>query len=883
MSAFGGSGNKVTVDPLSFPRRSTQDAPKRPSSASAVRQLPADSSKEAVCSNEAKAKDPLFEALRDRAKGQQFENSDDFVICERTSHPGVLVARRSMKSRERSPERLHLDRRKLDRCLSLQDEDKLRLLNYQNNAISRIEHLGNLPSLVFLDLYDNKVQQIENLEFCKNMRVLMLGKNQITSIEKLEALKHLDVLDLHSNRINEIKNLGHLSCLRVLNLAGNQLREIQSLSGLRSLSELNIRRNSLLNIEGIQGVPQLQRLFASHNRISVLEGVVELGCLKQVKEVALDGNPVSGNFSKVYRGHIVSLCPSLENLDGKEVSNQDREDSRHPDPDHSSQNVNLKLNSSWSPPDQLATQMSTDICMNGGVSPELPTKASESGWKADFQTLGQQASAVIMAEHTEENTDGIAQTCEHKDTTRVAMQRRLSTGSTKLSTGAQSATSAAITTIGGSTRVNFSPRTSAEEQSCEENLTPIASPTEASTVFAASANSPEEDVPISSATPTLSEGRASLKEPVSASKDAKSADSPGTASAATGRVSTTPKPHTPSQSAPKAGHRDSSDISGVPTDSSAFGASERPELEGKKRTERPQLPKASSPSLGKRGTGKVTAGSSKALTSVEVMKEIKTQWMQLVLGGHAATTRHGYVKRERITELAIYGRGLEALDKPEYQGVVTSLHFYYITIDVLLNEMTRISRFRELTTLTFKRNEIVRPQQLAALATLKNLQNLVVEENPINEGRPNLRANILQLLPKLRDINGTKVDCFERVDVEKFSQEPLDDEGLACFATSSENYVSNRSESQADEINSMLMSLVAHSCAVDDRIAAVNQYFQDVVKDAISEAWDDVIAMERSLPSENAIQQQMNQFARPMPVAPPKGRPGGGPKRRFAN
>lgn len=69
-------------------------------------------------------------------------------------------------------------RRKLTVCPILEGEDQLRLLNYQHNMISKIQHLSSLKRLIFLDLYDNQIEEISGLSSLKSLRVLMLGKNR---------------------------------------------------------------------------------------------------------------------------------------------------------------------------------------------------------------------------------------------------------------------------------------------------------------------------------------------------------------------------------------------------------------------------------------------------------------------------------------------------------------------------------------------------------------------------------------------------------------------------------------------------------------------------------------------------------------------------------
>ncbi len=98
----------------------------------------------------------------------------------------------------------------------LEGEERLRLLNLQNNLVARMENLVNLPQLIFLDLYSNKIKvvsgialshvlkRIEGLDGLPSLRVLMLGKNEIEKIESLSLSTRLDVLDLHSNRICRI-------------------------------------------------------------------------------------------------------------------------------------------------------------------------------------------------------------------------------------------------------------------------------------------------------------------------------------------------------------------------------------------------------------------------------------------------------------------------------------------------------------------------------------------------------------------------------------------------------------------------------------------------------------------------------------------------------
>jgi hypothetical protein len=75
-----------------------------------------------------------------------------------------MIISRSSEEKLANPDRLVLDRRKLTGCPILEGEERLRLLNYQNNFISKLENLHNLPNLIFLDLYNNQIKTMENLD-----------------------------------------------------------------------------------------------------------------------------------------------------------------------------------------------------------------------------------------------------------------------------------------------------------------------------------------------------------------------------------------------------------------------------------------------------------------------------------------------------------------------------------------------------------------------------------------------------------------------------------------------------------------------------------------------------------------------------------------------
>lgn len=89
---------------------------------------------------------------------------------------------RSREDKSANPERLSIDNRQLVACPVLEGEERLRLLNYQNNNIQTISNVSNLPNLIFLDLYNNSIKSLTGLQSVAQLRVLMLGKNKISKV-----------------------------------------------------------------------------------------------------------------------------------------------------------------------------------------------------------------------------------------------------------------------------------------------------------------------------------------------------------------------------------------------------------------------------------------------------------------------------------------------------------------------------------------------------------------------------------------------------------------------------------------------------------------------------------------------------------------------------
>ncbi|XP_014472267.1 PREDICTED: leucine-rich repeat-containing protein 49 isoform X1 [Dinoponera quadriceps] len=250
----------------------------------------------------------------------------DVVTLQWTGETRTVVASRTPAERERNPDRICLDRRGLTTFPKVIGEPRLRLMSLQHNLLTRIEssNFSQLTKLVFLDLYDNQVEKVCELDLLENLRVLLIGKNRIRKIEGLKQLTKLEVLDLHGNQIQQITGLEDLSSLKVLNLAGNSIKTVgcNDFQGLASLKELNLRRNKLKRLLGFGETPQLQKLYLSNNDINKVEDMGSLAKALQIKEITIDGNPVTLNSD--YISFLVSYLPNLQLLSTMQISEQIR-------------------------------------------------------------------------------------------------------------------------------------------------------------------------------------------------------------------------------------------------------------------------------------------------------------------------------------------------------------------------------------------------------------------------------------------------------------------------------------------------------------------------------------------------------------------------------
>ena len=79
--------------------------------------------------------------------------------------------------------------------------NKLQILSFNNNKISKIENLDELSNLKKIYFIKNKIRKIENLQNLKYLYKIHLAYNSILKVENLNELENLSILYLNGNPI----------------------------------------------------------------------------------------------------------------------------------------------------------------------------------------------------------------------------------------------------------------------------------------------------------------------------------------------------------------------------------------------------------------------------------------------------------------------------------------------------------------------------------------------------------------------------------------------------------------------------------------------------------------------------------------------------------
>lgn len=224
--------------------------------------------------------------------------------------------------------------------------ESLHQLNLDNNLIWDLSTFANMPQLATLRLNNNRVGQgptkgskdavaAEELlmrsgftpDCLSSLEVLYLEGNHISIMGRLGLgnLKGLRSLYLGNNDIVKIEGLNALQHLRELNLNKNKIKSVddEAFTGLASLRELSLEENGLKSLTNFQYLPFLHTLHLTANRIQDFAEIDKLVSTRTLLDISIQNNPLARKA--FYRVSIIKRLQSLQMIDGKPITWEERE------------------------------------------------------------------------------------------------------------------------------------------------------------------------------------------------------------------------------------------------------------------------------------------------------------------------------------------------------------------------------------------------------------------------------------------------------------------------------------------------------------------------------------------------------------------------------
>lgn len=201
-----------------------------------------------------------------------------------------------------------------------------------NNSITKIEKLDAFPKLSSLSMVGNYLVRMNGVNFGKHLMSVNLSNNGIVSMEGLCWLVHLEYLDLSKNKIKRIQNVSYCTKLKHMDLSENSITDISNLKSLVQLEALLLHGNTITTLERAEEkLPeQIGTLSLSENGISDLNEVRRLSCLLNLKHFSIMSNPCVMTTSSLpgfnFRPFVLSCLPSLLTLDGRAVTDRERQE-----------------------------------------------------------------------------------------------------------------------------------------------------------------------------------------------------------------------------------------------------------------------------------------------------------------------------------------------------------------------------------------------------------------------------------------------------------------------------------------------------------------------------------------------------------------------------
>ena len=150
-------------------------------------------------------------------------------------------------------------------------------------------------------------------------------------IEKLDigiisTLLNCEELRLSTNALPGLMPLTNMRNLRILTLSRNSIKSIRPLDDVaQTLEELWLSYNLLEKLNNLGKLEKLKVLYLAHNKISDINELDKIRDLENLKVTVMQGNPFYPSDLSAGRLSVLKKLPQLTMIDGKMVTNTERE------------------------------------------------------------------------------------------------------------------------------------------------------------------------------------------------------------------------------------------------------------------------------------------------------------------------------------------------------------------------------------------------------------------------------------------------------------------------------------------------------------------------------------------------------------------------------
>ncbi|EPB73706.1 leucine Rich repeat-containing domain protein [Ancylostoma ceylanicum] len=197
---------------------------------------------------------------------------------------------------------------------------------------------------IMVDATDNQLHKLSSfLSLAKQLKALLLSNNGIKNMDNLRSFVNLENLDISCNDIEVIpSNLDNRRLSRI-DLSSNALTSLPDLSKLTSLTHLDVSSNQISSFKNAVFPGSLLVLNVSSNNIDDLTEFMRLLPLEKLESISLGetklsrlyyisvhalspsaNNPCVSNITFDYRIYILSVLPSLQDIDGFVVNEEEQ-------------------------------------------------------------------------------------------------------------------------------------------------------------------------------------------------------------------------------------------------------------------------------------------------------------------------------------------------------------------------------------------------------------------------------------------------------------------------------------------------------------------------------------------------------------------------------